>query len=88
LDFNSIAFIVVYPRALGDALLMKSNTDYKFDIVYRGRNVSVEIKNGRLHTTMCRGLMSEDMYEAFRYYLESEGFFVEKDKQKGIYDLF
>jgi len=67
---------------------MKSSTDYNFEIVYRGRNVSVEIKNGLMNTTMCYGLMDDAMYDAFRYYLESEGFFVEKDKQKGIYDLF
>jgi len=66
---------------------MKSNTDYNFEIKYLGRTISVEV-NGVLLTTTSRGVFTDEQYEAFRNYLESEGFVIEKDKQKGIYDLF
>jgi len=66
---------------------MKPNTDYNFEIKYLGRDISVEV-NGELLTTTSRGVLNDEQYVAFRNYLENEGFIVEKDKQKGIYDLF
>jgi hypothetical protein len=69
---------------------LQRGIDYNFDIQFCGRSFKITVKGTCLQI---EGFGPEivdnpNLYKTLRKYLENEGFIIEVDYQKGIYDLF